>query len=74
MENTIEALVLKQIKGTITPLEVTELEKFKELSADNRRMVEDLTNPHHLFGAIMRSRNLDVEAELEKARKEIFKR
>lgn len=72
MQTRIEELILKQLWGELTPDEHLELNEFKNRSEDNRQLVDNLTNPQHLFGALQRSRELDVEASLQKTQEELF--
>ena len=71
MQTRIEQLILKHQKGKLTLKESIELNEFKARSKDNRQLVDNLTDAQHLFGAIKRSRALDIEAELQKARTEL---
>lgn len=72
MQTRIDELILKHLWGELTPEEHFELNEFKNQSEENRKLVDDLTDRQHLFGAIQRKRSLNVEAALQKAKEELF--
>lgn len=71
MKTSIELLILKQIWGEITPEEQIELDNYKNQSADNKWLVDNLTDRKLLKEATQRHGTLDVEAALQKAKQEL---
>jgi ferric-dicitrate binding protein FerR (iron transport regulator) len=62
MPSRIHDLIIKQLKGKLSPEEHVELEDFKARSPENRELVEKLTDPQYLLKVIPASRKLDVDA------------
>lgn len=73
MQTRIDELILKHQKGKLTPEESIELKEFTGRSEDNRQLVDHLTDAQHLFEAIQRSRALNVEVALQKAKNDLFR-
>lgn len=71
MQTTIYELIIKHQKGKLTPEERIELNEFKTQSEENQQLVDDLTDPRHVYEAIRRSRKLDVEAAWQKTLEEL---
>jgi ferric-dicitrate binding protein FerR (iron transport regulator) len=66
MQSRIHDLVIKQLKGKLSPEERIELDDFKSRSTENKNLVEKLTDPNFLVKAISLSRTLDVDAAWKK--------
>jgi hypothetical protein len=71
MQTRVDELILRKLMGKLNDNQEVELNNFMARSEDNRRLVEDLTNPHTLFDAIMRHRALDVEKSLQEAKERL---
>lgn len=66
MRTRIHQLIIKQLKGKISPEERVELDEFTARSPENKEVVENLTDPKQLLQMIKLSRELNVDAAWQK--------
>jgi hypothetical protein len=66
MQTRIHDLIIKELKGKLTPDERVELEDFKARSQANKEVVENLTDPQYLFELIRAYRKLDGDTAWQK--------
>jgi ferric-dicitrate binding protein FerR (iron transport regulator) len=62
----ISTLIIKQLKGEITPKERMELDLYAAQSENNRRLVEDYTRYKHVLGEVSLSNELCNEDDWRK--------
>lgn len=70
MYTRIGALVYKYLTNEITVEEQQELEQFISESEDHEQLFAELTNPTYLIDGIKRTRKWDVEASLQRIKKD----